>query len=301
MPDIDEIESDEPQGKSGRAIWSGTVTFGLVAVPVNILPANRQDRVQFRMVSPDGTPLKRRYFTEKTDQELGGDDIVRGYEVGKNKFVVLEDDELERLAPERTRDIDLRLFVKADEIDPMYFERAYYLTPAEGSNKAYRLLARAMEETGRAGIATFVMRAKEYLIAILAENGILRAETLRFADELRTPKDVGLPKPTRPKPAEVKKVETQITRLQAASLSTKELEDKSEERILKIVKKKLRAGDDVVELPAEQREDVSDGVLDLMAVLQRSLNGDGEKPAKGRKTTKIATRRRARARKTSAA
>ena len=188
-----------------RAFWSGTITFGLVSIPVALYAANRPQGVRLRMVSPGGTPLQRRYFTSKTDQELDADDIVRGYEVEKGKFVRVDDDELERLAPERTRDIDLRQFVKLDEVDPMYFERAYYLTPAGGSNKAYRLLAKVMEETGRAGIATFVLRAKEYLVAILAENGILRAETLRFADEVRSADDVGLPETKKVKAADVQR------------------------------------------------------------------------------------------------
>src|SRR5207248_7073669 len=106
---------------------------------------------------------------------------------------VVTDEELERLAPEKSRDIDLRRFVEAEAIPPMYFERSYFLVPAGGSAKAYRLLAATMEETHRAGIATFVMRGKEYLVAILSENGILRAETLRFSDEIRSPEDVGLP------------------------------------------------------------------------------------------------------------
>src|SRR5690606_39829090 len=137
-----------------------------------------------------------------------------------------------RLAPERTRDIDLRLFVDASEVDPVHFERAYYLTPAGESTKAYRLLARVMEESGRAGIATFVMRGKEYLVAILAENGILRAETLRFVDEVRSPDSIGLPEPRPVKPADVKRFERVIEQRAAARLAESELVDRSAERIL---------------------------------------------------------------------
>src|SRR5688572_16986915 len=126
-----------------------------------------------RMVAPDGTPVERRYVCSKEQVELDWEDIVRGYEVKKGKFVVVTDDELEALEPRKSRDIDLRLFVRKDEIDPIYFERAYFLVPASGSNKAYRLLAKVMEDTDHAGIATFVMRKKEYLVAILAKNGIL--------------------------------------------------------------------------------------------------------------------------------
>jgi DNA end-binding protein Ku len=283
--------------EAGRPLWSGTVTFGLVSVPVNILPANRPKRVSLRMVTEDGTPLRRRYFTSKDDKPLDWDDIIRGYEVEKGKYVALEDDELERLAPEKSRDIDLQQFVNAEEINPRFFERAYFLTPAGGSNKAYRLLAQAMEETGLAGIATFVMRSKEYLTAILAENGILRAETLRFADEIRDPESVGLPKAARPKPAEVKKLLTQMRKLNESTVSTTELKDPTAERMLKLVKTKKKKGEDVVELPEDDEE--SSGVIDLLEVLQRRLaeskrEGGGEG---GRKSA----RKRSGARKRSAA
>ena len=232
-----------------RSFWSGTITFGLVSIPVSLYPANRSDGVAMRMVSPEGVPLERRYFCPKHKKELDWDEIVRGYEVEKGEFVAVTDEELERLAPERTRDIDLRRFVNLDEVDPIYFERAYFLTPAGNSTKAYRLLAQTMEETERAGIATFVMRGKEYLVAILAENGILRAETMRFADEVRAPEDVGLPEPAKPKPATVKKMETQINKLAKRTFSEEELADESAEKLLKLVRKKEKSGADVVEAP----------------------------------------------------
>ena len=279
----------EEEVLEARPFWSGTISFGLVSVPVNLLPANRSEGVSLRMVSPEGTPLARRYFTSRDDKELDWSDIVRGYEIEKGEYVIVDDDELERIAPERTRDIDLRVFVKAEEIDPMHFERAYYLTPAGGSTKAYRLLAQVMEETGRAGIATFVMRAKEYLIAILAENGILRAETLRFADEVRTPEDIGLPEPGKPKAAEVTRIRKQIEKLEKTKFDPKELTDHSAERLLKLVRKKVKAKDeDVVDAPADDEEapDTS-GVIDLMEILQRSLAGEsaaGKKKAAKKKT-----------------
>lgn len=271
-------EADEVEEVAPRAFWSGTITFGLVSIPVELFPANRSQGVSLRMVSGDGVPLARRYFCSKEDRELDWDDIVRGYEIEKDTYVVVTDDELERLAPEKTRDIDLRRFVPADEIDPIHFERAYYLTPGGNSTKAYRLLAATMEETDRAGIATFVMRGKEYLVAILAENGILRAETLRFAEEVRTAEDVGLPDPAKPKAAEVKKIITAMSKLEAKKLDEKELVDRSAERLLKLVAKKEKSGEDVVEAPAGEAA-ASEGVIDLMEVLRRSLQG-GSAPAK---------------------
>jgi DNA end-binding protein Ku len=274
--------------EGARPFWSGTVSFGLVSVPVNVLPANRPSRVSLRMMSPAGTPLTRRYFATRDEKELAWDDIVRGYEIEKDKFVVVEDDELERLAPERTRDIDLRVFVPVEQIDPVHFERAYYLTPAGGSTKAYRLLARAMEESGRAGIATFVMRAKEYLVAILAENGILRAETLRFADELRTPEEIGLPKPVSAKSADMSRMVKEIEKLTENKFDPSELVDASAERLVKLAEKKAKAGKDVVG-PAPEPESDED-IVDLVAILQRSLKGEGGAPARKSAAKKGAAR-----------
>jgi DNA end-binding protein Ku len=290
VPDIETEDGDPPVT---RSFWSGTITFGLVSIPVALYAANRSNRVSMRMVSPDGTPLSRRYFTSRDDRALEPDEIVRGYEVEKDRFVIADDEELERLAPERTRDIDLRQFVQASEIDPMYFERAYYLTPAGQSTKAYRLLARVMEETGRAGIATFVMRTKEYLVAIMAENGILRAETLRFADELRSPADVGLPEAADAPETAVKRMEREIGRRAADRLDPGELEDRSSERMMKVVRRKLRAGEDVVHpAPSEDGEGSAD-IIDLMEILKRRLQGEteeeeddrGESPAKPARKT----------------
>jgi DNA end-binding protein Ku len=257
-------------------MWSGTISFGLVSVPVNLMAATRTDRTSLRMVSSKGTPLKRRYFTTRDDKELEWEDIVRGYEVEKDRFVVVEDDELERLAPERSRDIDLRVFVDAADLDPIYFNRAYYLTPAGESTKAYRLLAQVMEETGRAGIATFVMRGKEYLVAITAENGILRAETLRFVDEVRSPEEIGLPKPSRAEPGDVKRIERKIEARNAPRLDTSEMKNLSEERLLKLAKKKRRAGVDVHEDKEKAEKRGGGEVIDLMEMLQRSLKGAGD-------------------------
>src|SRR5712672_2681722 len=186
-------ESDDGEQKGARPFWSGTLTFGLVSVPVDLYPGNRTNRAPLRMLSPEGEPLARRYYSEKSGDDLKDDDMVRGFELEKDRYVIVTDEELERLAPEQSRDIDLRRFVDLESIPPIYFDRSYFLAPAEGSEKAYRLLVDTMAKSDLAGIATFVMRGKEYLVAIFPENGILRAETMRFADELRSPKEVGLP------------------------------------------------------------------------------------------------------------
>jgi DNA end-binding protein Ku len=262
------VEAEEE--RSGvRPFWSGTITFGLVSVPVNLFPANKSSRTPLRMIGPDGEPLSRKYYAEKTGRDLDADEMVRGYEVAKDKFVTVTDEELERLAPEKTRDIDLTLFVKKDSISPVYFERGYFLTPAANSEKSYKLLAEAMKERDDAGIATFVMRGKEYPVAIFSDNGILRAETMRFPDEVRTAKQVGLPAEKKATPTAIRKFESLIKKKTRRSFSP----DKDEEtaRLLKLVKQKQSKRGNVVEIEEKRRKE--DNVIDLVQVLKRSLAG----------------------------
>lgn len=271
MPDDELLEQEDV---SARSFWSGTLTFGLVSVPVALFPAQRSVRVSLRMLSEDGTPLRREYYDPKTNRRIDPDDIVRGYELEEGEYVVVSDEELEGLEPEKSRDIDLRLFVDRNEIDPVFFDRAYFLTPAGESTKAYRLLAETMERKNRAGIATFVMRGKEYLVAILAENGILRAETLRFADELRSPSDVDLPEPAKVKAADVQKFERAIRKLSEKSFDPEELHDRAAERLTELIAKKQQSGEDVRIVEAEEGTP-SDDVIDLMEVLKRSMAAAG--------------------------
>ena len=271
--DVDNVEKESSPGP----FWSGTISFGLVSIPVNLFPANRSSRVSVRMLAPDGTPLRRRYYSSKTDKELAPEAIVRGYEIDKNRYVLVSDEELEKLAPEKSRDIDLRRFVNADQIPPLYFERAYFLAPAADSTKAYQLLAAIMEKTGRAGVATFVMRGKEYLIAIVAENGILRAETMRFKDAIRSPSDIGLPEKSKV-PAELtRRFEQIIKKRSAEELSRDELHDETAAALLKIVKAKRARKENVV-VSGEAESDEAEST-NLLTVLKQSLARHGrERP-----------------------
>jgi DNA end-binding protein Ku len=269
---LPEMDDEQETAGSPRPFWSGAITFGLVSVPVNLFPANRQARVSLRMLSQQGHPLSRRYYTSATGREVSDAQLVRGYEIEKDEYVVVTDEELERLAPERSRAIDLRRFVEADQIPALYFERAYFLVPGEASERAYRLLATTMEKTKRAGIATFVMRGKEYLVAILAENGILRAETLRFSDEIRTPKDVGLPKNGKVTAAKVRSFEKSIQNLSKNDISTEEMKDTVARRLLELARRKQARKEDGVktEAPAKRAQ-----VIDIMEALKRSLGQAG--------------------------
>ena len=274
MPEVDE------RAVRARSMWSGTISFGLVSIPVRLFPANRPSGVSLRMLDDDGTPLARRYYDPETDKEVSRDEIVRGYEIEKDEYVTVTEGELESLEPEKTRDIDLRRFVPADQLAPLFFERAYFLTPDGESTKAYRLLAAVMEDTGRAGIATFVMRTKEYLIAILAENGILRAETLRFHDEIRSVEGIDLPDRPKVPAARKKAMRKAIGKLTEEELDEAELADDYADRLRKLVKSKQDQGA-VRTAPsaAAGADDEGGDIIDLMDVLKRSLQG-GEAEAR---------------------
>ncbi|MDT8386525.1 MAG: Ku protein [Thiogranum sp.] len=265
-----------------RSFWSGTIAFGLVSIPVSLYIASRSGGISLRMVDRDGTPLRRRYFCSKDAGPLEADDIVRGYEVEKDQFVIVKDEELEALAPEKSREIDLKRFVPLDQIDPIWFERGYFLAPDKGAMKAYRLLANTMEQKHRAGIATFVMRDKEYLVAIIGQQGLLRAETLRFHDELRTPDDIGLPTPDKVDAARIKAMQKEIRALSSDDLDPELLSDAHRHQLRELIDRKLAEGTDVVEAPeaAEEEEPESAEVVDLMAILKQSLGKSDGSPAK---------------------
>ncbi|MCA1779258.1 MAG: Rho termination factor N-terminal domain-containing protein [Xanthomonadaceae bacterium] len=272
-------ESTE-QTEALKPLWSGVVTFGLVSVPVSLFPANRGSTLRLRMVDAQGNFLQRRYFgTDEGGAEAGdpldAEDLVRGYEFEKDRFITVEDDELDALDPEKSREIDLAQFVDLHALSPLHFERAYFLVPDGSTTKAYRLLAEILAQEERAGIATFVMRGKQYLCAILAEGGILRAETLRFAEEVRSPETIGLPPRVSANSAEMKKFAKAIKALKANTLDRAALEDQHTASIVKLAEKKLRSGTDVIPAGPETEEvdESTTNVVDLMEVLKERLQG----------------------------
>jgi DNA end-binding protein Ku len=268
------MPEDDAKQIRKHAMWSGVITFGLVSVPVALLPAQRSQRISLRMLAPDGTPLRRRYYCSKEDRMLDAEEIVRGYEIEKEQYIVISDDELEALAPEKSKEIDLRRFVPVEQIDPAYFKRAYFLSPLGEVIKPYRLLAAAMEASGRAGIATFVMRGKEYLVAIMSQNGILRAETMRFADELRSPADIGLEdEPPRAAETDLKAIEAEIRAATAPDLDTSELADPNGRKLQHIIEEKRAAGGQGVLTTggAAADDEEEDNVIDLMEIIKRSI------------------------------
>src|SRR5215471_6689012 len=265
------VAGDDGVVRSVRPFWSGTLTFGLVSVPVDLYPGNRTNRAPLRMLGPEGEPLARRYYSQRTGDDLDDEDMVRGFEYDKDHYVIVTDEELERLAAEQSRDIDLRRFVPLADIPPLYFDRSYFLAPSEGSEKAYRLLSQTMEKEKLAGVATFVMRGKEYLVAIFPENEILRAETMRFADEIRAPKEIGLPEKKRVTAAAVSKFEKLIAKHSDKHLRLERLKDEQTEKLLKLVERKRKQHKDLVEVEVPEQKEGK--VVDLMEALKKSLAG----------------------------
>ncbi len=269
--------------QASRAFWSGTISFGLVTIPVELYSATHTSRRSLRMIGPSGKPVSRRYFSED-GKPLNGQ-IARGYKVD-DEYIVVSDDELDALAPEQSRDIELSRFVDKDTISPLFFESAYVMAPSGKSNAAYRLLASTLEKSGKAGIARFVMRGKQYPVAIFGVGGLLRAHTMRFAEELRTPKAIGLPE-VKVDTRKAKAMHTLIAKHKLRGTPDKLLEahDDKEQKLEAAVKKKQKlGGDDVVhvEESAEGDQQMAE-VIDLVSILKQSLGQEKAKPAAQKK------------------
>jgi DNA end-binding protein Ku len=287
-------ETDERPAPS--AFWSGTITFGLVSVPVDLYPALQSRRIRLRLFSADGRPLRRRYVCSADGEALDQDDIARGYEWDEGRFILVDDEELEALAPRKSRDIEVGLFVDWRAVPLAMLEHSYVLAPAGESTKAYHLLAATMEHRERAGIATFVMRGHEHLAAIVSIGGLLRAFTLRFAAGLRTPRDIGLPPPRKVEARDRKAFERAIERLAGSDrLNVNLLDDDFENDLREISERKSAAGADVVHVAPETGDDYpeDDGeagaeIIDIMSILrsrvgstQTSGRRAASKPAQG--------------------
>ncbi|WP_298844502.1 Ku protein [uncultured Salinicola sp.] len=283
-------KSDERHHHDGgfrgpRPFWSGTIAFGLVNLPVGLYPAQHSRDITLKEVDDQGRPLSRRFFSETGRKPLKSSELARGVEVGEDRYAVVEDQEIEDATLEHRREIELSRFVPLDQLDPLYFRRAYFLVPdsrsarGDGALKPYRLLAAAMENAGRAGIATLVMRGREVLVAIVAENGILRAEALRFHDELRTPRSIGLEPPGEPDAKRERRIRQAMDKLDANHFDPDELIDPHIEALKKRVRQKRRRHQDVAPVEATRSRDADQGneseegaeVIDLMQVLKRSL------------------------------
>jgi DNA end-binding protein Ku len=252
-----------------RSIWNGTIAFGLMTVPVKLHTATESKTVHFREVHlDDGARIEHRRFCSKEDKEVPYKEVVKGFEVSEGEYVVLDKEEIAAAAGDGAHVIDVEHFVDVAEIDPVFFEKTYYLGAGTDGGQPYRLLHDALEKTGRAGIGRFTFHDREYLTAVRARDGVLVLHTLRFADELVPGTDIDVAEPSRgPGEREVKMAAQLIDTLHE-KFKPENYEDEYRKAVLEVVKRKA-TGEDIVAAD----EPAADDSADLMATLRASLDG----------------------------
>jgi DNA end-binding protein Ku len=252
-----------------RSIFNATITFGLVNVPIKLHSATQSQSISFREVHiSDGAPIQHRKLNPKTNKEVDNKDIAKGYEVAKDEYVVLSKDEVAAAAGEKSKVIEIEDFVSRDEIDPVFYDKTYYLGAREGGEDAYALLREALKKAERVGIGRMVFHNREYLVGIRPlDDKVLGLHTMRFADEVVDPSDVDIPAPSK-KPAdkEVKMAQTLVEAL-TEPFKPDKFEDTYRDAVLDVVKRKA-SGEEIAPEPPEPD---SEQESDLMAVLEASL------------------------------
>ena len=251
-----------------RPIWSGAISFGLVNVPVKLYSAVSAKDVRFHQLdAKSNARIRQKRVSSATGEEVPYDQIVKGYELGPDTYVTITPEELDSLDPKATKTIDIEDFVDLDMIDPVYYERPYYLVPDKGGAKPYALLREAMRETNKVGIARVVLRTKQYLAAIRTKGDALVLETMLFPDEVVPDDDLELPRDE----VEVSEREEKMARQLIDSLSSEfdpdKYHDEYRERVLELIEQKASGQEIVVEEPTEEPTKV----VDLMAALEASL------------------------------
>ena len=266
-----------------RAIWSGAISFGLVTIPVELYSATKDHTVHFNQFQR-GTTDRIRYkrVNERTGEEVEFADIVKGHEVANGEYVLLEQEELDEIAPGRSRGIEIDAFVDFDEIDPIFFQKTYWLAPRKPEYaRPYGLLRDAMARANRVGIATFVMRGKQYLTALRAEGDLIALETMFFADEIRNPKKVVGELPPRTTKSKEVAMATSLIESMSGPWRPKDYRDTYTAKVTKLVEDK-HAGKEIV---AEAEPAAATDASDLLDVLSRSVETARERRAadKGKK------------------
>jgi DNA end-binding protein Ku len=275
--------------RTPRSIWNGTIAFGLVSVPVKLYSATESKTVHFKEVhEADGAGIEHRRFCSKEDKEVPYEEVVKGFEVAAGEYVVVDKEEIAAAAGPRSRIIDVEGFVDAGEIDPVFYERAYYAGPGKDGEDAYRLLHDALERTGRAGLGRFVFHNREYLVAIRTVGNVLAVHTMRFADELVDPGDVDYEAPDRaPSKQEIEMAERLLDSL-ARDFDPSDYKDEHRKAVLSLIERKAKG--EKIEPPEEE---VPEQPEDLVAALEASLGASpkrkpARKPARGAKSRKKA-------------
>jgi DNA end-binding protein Ku len=285
-----------------RAIWSGSISFGLLNVPVKLYSAVARRSISLREIrESDGARIKHRRVAEGTDEEVPYEEIVKAFEITPGNYVPLSKDEIAALSPQRSRTIEVQDFVDLDQIDPIYFDSPYYLGPAEGAERAYSLLAAAMGASGRVAIARFVFRNKEHLAALRATDGVLTLTTMRFADEVVSPAELEDVLPA--EAPEVAKKEREMAEALIDSLSTDfdptAYRDEHRDQLMALIEDKAEGKEIVAPEPAASR---ATGAPDLMAALEESVasarakrGGKGKAPRKRKSPAKGKAKAKAKA------
>jgi DNA end-binding protein Ku len=252
-----------------RSIWNGAIAFGLMTVPVKLHTATESKTVRFHEVHlDDGARIEHRRFCSKEDKEVPYKEVVKGFEVDPGEYVVLDNEEIAAAAGDGAHRIDVEHFVDVAEIDPVFFDKTYYLGAGKDGAQPYRLLHDALEQTGRAGIGRFTFHDREYLTAVRARDGGLVLHTLRFADELVPGEDIDVAAPSRgPSDREVK-MAAQLVDTLHQKFKPERYDDEYREAVLKVIERKAK-GEDIV--PEDEPE--ADDSADLMATLKASLDG----------------------------
>jgi len=288
-----------------RAIWSGSISFGLLNVPVKLYSAVSKNTVRFRELrEKDGSRVRHKRVAEEDGKEVSYDDIVKGYEFAPDQYVTLTREELSDLDPKKTRAIEIQDFVDLDEIDPIYFEQPYYLGPDKGAEKAYGLLVKAMGDAHKVAVARFVLRNKEHLAAIRPMDDVLTMATMRFHDEVTRPEDLGedvfAEKPAKPQKRELDMAKQLIESL-STTFEADKYRDEYREELLEMLETKA-AGKEIVSAPSDEPEPTK--APDLMAALEESLaavrgegSGDTKPKAKPKARSNGGTKKKAPAKK----
>jgi len=259
-----------------RAIWKGSISFGLVNIPIALYPATRREELKFRLLRKgDLSPVNYKRVAEKDGKEVPWDQIVKGYEYEKGKYVVLKDEDFERVDLEATQTVDIQDFVDQDEIDPMFFYKPYYLEPQKGGDKAYALLRDALKDTNKVGVAKVVIKTRQYLAGVKPEDGALVLELMHFADELADPEQLHVPKKL-----EVGKREMNMAKSLIGSMTSKwqpeKYKDDYRKALMDVIEEKVEAGGkEIEEKPKKPPKPTK--VIDLVSVLQKSLEQTGTK------------------------
>jgi DNA end-binding protein Ku len=260
-----------------RAIWKGSISFGLVSIPVGLFSAETRDEISFRQLDKKNlSPVGYKKYNKQTGKEVELDDIVKGYEYEDDRYVLISDEDLKRANPEKTQTVDITDFVNLDDIDAEYFDKPYYLAPLKKNAKAYALLREALKRSGKVGIAKVVIRSREYLGAVIPHGDVLVLEILRYPHEIRGVDDLELPGDELEKMGvtdrEVKMAEMLIDGM-TAEWDPSKYHDSYRDDLMALIHKKIESGQTEVldESPAPEVDTEPKGVIDIMSLLKKSV------------------------------